>query len=104
MKLGICVEKISKLTFELSYCFEHVQIPNYLHETLHLPQSQMDGEDSKSNKMSFTHPNSKLSDVLNSVNQEEHIGKTPFLYFEFNQLRHLNPNFEVDQNLKIAIS
>ena len=31
--------------------------------------------------------------------QEELMGKIPFCYFEFDQLWHLNPKFEVDQNI-----
>ena len=55
--------------------------------THHLPESLTDGEDSKANKMSFTHPNSNMSDVMDSTRQEEHMGIKPYLYFEFGQLR-----------------
>ena len=64
----------------------------------------MDGKDSKYDKMSSTHPNSNSLDVLDSVSQEELMGKKPFQYFELDQLLHLNPYFTIDQNTKIAIS
>ena len=77
-RLGDHVQNISKFTFELSNCFKHFQICNYIHVTLHLPQPLMDGEDSKTNKMSSTHPNLIPSDVMDSMRQEEHMEKKPF--------------------------
>ena len=56
--------------------------------TLHLPQPLMDGKHSKDDKMSFTHTNLNPSDVIDSISQGEHIGKNPFLYFDFEKLRN----------------
>jgi hypothetical protein len=70
MKLGNHVQNISKFTFELLDYLKHFQISNYLHVTLHLPQSLTDDDDSKDNKMSFTHSNSNLSDVLDYMREE----------------------------------
>ena len=44
------------------------------------------------------------SNVVDSTSKQKLIGKNPFLYFEFIQLPHLNPNLEVNQNLQYAIS
>ena len=95
--------KISNFTFELSNCFNTLKILSYLLVTLHLPQSVMHGEDSKVHKMSSTHLNLNLLDVLDCISQEDLMGKCPFSYFDFNQLQYLNPNFIIDQNLQIAI-
>ena len=64
----------------------------------------MNDDDPKPDKMSSTYPNSNPSDIPNSRRQGEHMRKNPFLYFEFFQLRHKNPNFTIDQNIQIAIS
>ena len=49
--------------------------------TLHLPQPLTDGDAWKGNKISSTHQNLNPSDVLDSMSQEEHMGKDPFWYF-----------------------
>ena len=104
MKCSDHVQKISKFTFELSFCFKHLSFLSYLHVTLHLPQLLTAGEASKTDKMSSIHPNSKPSNVMDSIVQEEDMRKNSFWYFEFNQLWHYNPNSTVDQNLQISIS
>ena len=78
MKNGDHVQKISKFTFELSYCFKHLSFSSYHLVTLHLPWPLVDGEASKANKMSYTHPNSNLTDVLDSMREGEHMRKNPF--------------------------
>ena len=86
MKSGDHVQNISEFTFYFSECLKHFSFSSYLLVTLHLPWPLMDGEASKANKMSSTHPNSNPSDVMDSMSQGKHIRKDPFLYFEFNQL------------------
>ena len=78
MRLSIQVQNISKFTFKLLDCFKHFQISNYLLVTLYLPQSETDGKDSKSDKMSSAHPNLNPLYVLDSISQEELMGKKPF--------------------------
>ena len=46
--------------------------------TLHLPLPVADGEASKVDKMSSTHPNSNTLYVLDSMRQGEHIRKNTF--------------------------
>ena len=46
--------------------------------TLHLPWQLTDGEASKDDKMSSTHPSSNLLDVLDSMSQWGHMIKNPF--------------------------
>ena len=46
----------------------------------------MDGEASKDDKMSSTHPNLNMLDVLDSMSQGEHTRKNPFYDFELDQL------------------
>ena len=48
----------------------------------------MDGEASKADKTSSTHPNSYTLDVFDSKCQREHTIKNPFLDIEFDQLWH----------------
>ena len=79
MKLGIQVQNISKFTFDLSYYFEHFQILSYVPVTLHLPQPLTDGKDLKDDKMSSTHTNLNPSDVLDSISEEELMGKKNIL-------------------------
>lgn len=100
-KLGDHVQKISKFTFELSDCIKHFPILRYLLVTLHLPQPLTDDKDSKTDKMSSTHPNLNLSDVMDSMSQDELMEKKPFWDFEFHHLQHLNPNFTIDPNPQI---
>ena len=104
MKRGEHVSNTSNFTFHLSECFKHFQFLSYLLVTLHLPWPLADGEASKADKMSWTHPNLNLSDVLSSIIQGEHMSRNPFLYFWFDQLQHWNPNLGVDQNQQIALS
>ena len=104
MKLGRHVIHISKIILKLSYHFKHLEFSKLSSGDSSPTLTLTDGEDSKADKMSSTHPNSNMSYVLDSISQEELVGKRIFLYFEFDQLRHLNPNFIVDQNLQIAIS
>ena len=51
----------------------------------------MDGEGWKYDKMSSTHPNSNLEDVLGSINQKELMEKKLFWDFEFDPIATLNP-------------
>ena len=53
---GDNVRNVSKFTFEIPYCFKHVYFLSYLLVTLHLPWPLTDGEASKADKLSFTHP------------------------------------------------
>ena len=71
--------------------------------TLHLPWPLTDCEHSKDDKMSSTCPNSNPLDVMDLIRQGKHMRKIPFLYFEFAQLRHQNPNLTMGQNPQIAI-
>ena len=64
----------------------------------------MDGEGSKDNKMSFTHLNMNSSNAMDSIRQEELMRKKPFLYFEFDQLRHLTLFSRSTKILQTAIS
>ena len=72
--------------------------------TLHLPQPLTDGEASKDDKMSSTHPNLNSSNVMDYICQVRYMIKKPFSYFEFDQLRQRNPNFIIGQNRQIVIS
>ena len=49
--------------------------------TLHLPSSLEDGGSSTVDKMSSTHPNLILSDVMSSMSQREEMRKTHFEIF-----------------------
>jgi hypothetical protein len=64
--------------FEISYCFEHFSFSRYILMTLHLPQPLTDGKNSKVDKMSYIHPNSNSSHVMDSACQGEHMRKNPF--------------------------
>ena len=64
----------------------------------------MDDEALKVDKMSFTHPNSNSTDVLDSMRQGGHMRKNLFLDFEFNRLQHRNHNLVVEQNKQTTLS
>ena len=72
--------------------------------TLHLPWPLTNGEASKTDKISSTHPNLNQSIFLDSMSNGENMRKNLFLDFDFDQLQHRNPNLVVNQNQQIAIS
>ena len=49
--------------------------------TLHLPEPLTDDEDSKDDRISFTHPNLNMPNVLDSIRQGESIRKKLNLRF-----------------------
>ena len=51
---------------------------SYIHVTPHLLEPLTDGEASKDDKMSSTHPNSNPLDVLDYISQWEHMRKNQF--------------------------
>ena len=104
MKSGYHVQNISKLAFDLSNCVKHFSFSSYLLVTLHLPQPLTDGEASKDDQISYTHPNLNSSNIMDSIWHREHMRENPFWDFEFDELRHQNPNFTIGQNPQIAIS
>ena len=81
MKSGDHVQNISKFTFDLSDYVKHFSFLSYHFVTLHLPWPLMDGEHSKDDKMSSTHTNSNMLDVLDSVSQGEQMRKKSILRF-----------------------
>ena len=61
--------------------------------TLHLPWSLVDDRSLKVDKMSSTHPNLILSNVLSSTSQREGMRKNPFWDFWFHRLWPFNFQF-----------
>ena len=85
------VQNISRFTFNLSNWFKHFSFSNYLFVTLRLPQLLTDGEASKADKMSSTHPNLNPSDFMDFISQGEHMRKKPIFRFWVQPIVTLKP-------------